>query len=394
MKILFICPQIENAADANRRICLLLASTLSGQGHQVFVAGLTPQPFMRHQAGVVLLGLLDSFFTELTETYISLTDRRATVGQALWHHPRVGLATLRRRCCGTGYEQVAYRRMIEDICMEHAPDLCVAMTAPYYTAIALAQAKVAAQKGVYMLDPYCTHVELQGRWALRQEKAVMQRVAYLAMPPLLFCAYHKISAFSAHCALFREMDFPLSPQAGAVTAAPLEAQKELLYFGRFYPDFRTPAFLFQMLAALPEYFHLTLVGAANLEVPEQLSGRVRCLPTLLPEKLYTACAMADCVVNIDNAIPNQVPSKIFELFSLGKPILNISRSSCGPSLPYMQRYPRSLTVFADASTSQNAAAQLLTFSKTFSSPRIAYSEVERLFPQNTPEHLVRQLLPK
>ena len=53
---------------------------------------------------------------------------------------------------------------------------------------------------------------------------------------------------------------------------------------------------------------------------------------------------ADFLINIDNTNMTQVPSKLFEYISTGKPIINFYFNDKSPSLVYLQRYPLCLNI--------------------------------------------------
>ena len=49
-------------------------------------------------------------------------------------------------------------------------------------------------------------------------------------------------------------------------------------------------------------------------------------------------------MNLGNAVSNQIPSKLFEYFGTGKPILHLSPRADDAVLPYLQRYPLALVL--------------------------------------------------
>ena len=57
--------------------------------------------------------------------------------------------------------------------------------------------------------------------------------------------------------------------------------------------------------------------------------------------------MTDVLVNIGNLIINQIPSKIFEYISTGKPIINIYKTLKCPTLKYTKKYPLCLNIYEE-----------------------------------------------
>jgi hypothetical protein len=59
---------------------------------------------------------------------------------------------------------------------------------------------------------------------------------------------------------------------------------------------------------------------------------------------------ADVLVNIGNVTPFELPSKLVEYVSIGKPILNIVRSENDSSVEFLEAYPGSMNLMDNAST--------------------------------------------
>lgn len=56
---------------------------------------------------------------------------------------------------------------------------------------------------------------------------------------------------------------------------------------------------------------------------------------------------SDCLLNISNKLTyNFLPSKIFQYFAIGKPIINIVQNNKDCSLPYFEKYKRSYNIFS------------------------------------------------
>ncbi|MEG1896227.1 MAG: hypothetical protein RR162_08295, partial [Oscillospiraceae bacterium] len=76
---------------------------------------------------------------------------------------------------------------------------------------------------------------------------------------------------------------------------------------------------------------------------------------------------------------NQVPSKIFDYFSMGKPILNVQKIPDCPSREYFDRYPLSFT-FDENHPDIEGMGEFIIKAKGES---MDFTEVEKLFPTAT-----------
>jgi len=71
------------------------------------------------------------------------------------------------------------------------------------------------------------------------------------------------------------------------------------------------------------------------------------------EETLEAMFNADILVNIGNSIPNQLPSKVFEYISMGKPVVNFAELKEDTSHRYFSKYPLALTVYNDQDIEKN-----------------------------------------
>ena len=53
------------------------------------------------------------------------------------------------------------------------------------------------------------------------------------------------------------------------------------------------------------------------------------------ETARTMQAQADVLLNLGNAVDNQLPSKLFDYFAAGKPVLHLCVIENDPALPYL-----------------------------------------------------------
>ena len=103
---------------------------------------------------------------------------------------------------------------------------------------------------------------------------------------------------------------------------------------------------------------------------------------------------ADFLINIDNTNPMQVPSKIFEYISTGKPIVNFVFDDASPILPYLADYPLCLTINLNRMEDggREAAERLSAFVRENRGKRIPFEEIRERYRACTPEYVARQLV--
>ena len=106
------------------------------------------------------------------------------------------------------------------------------------------------------------------------------------------------------------------------------------------------------------------------------------------EKVPTLLTESDFLVNISNQLTYQmVPSKIFQLFAVNKPIVNIVQNKNDYSLEYFNRTNCTLNIFTADKIERN-----VTLLKEFMSKKNNIINNDNTFYEATPEYAVRTIL--
>ena len=162
------------------------------------------------------------------------------------------------------------------------------------------------------------------------------------------------------------------------------------FFGSMYREIRDPRpaiALFNEVAKDPE-IDVRFAGRLEALSEEELfpkNGNIQYLGKLSGDDLAKAYAETDVLINIGNSVDNQMPSKIFEYISTGKPIINIYKSPECPTLKYLTRYPLALNLPEEDLKADlpNKAAEVQTFIKANKTNRVPAAEIQKTFEANT-----------
>jgi hypothetical protein len=144
-----------------------------------------------------------------------------------------------------------------------------------------------------------------------------------------------------------------------------------VYVGTLYRKIRNPAFLLMLFRTfLEEYpdikLDLHFYGAVNdcehcfepfSDLQEQ--GRLVLHGPVGRKEVFSKMRRAGLLMNIGNDSPYQLPSKIVEYASLGKPILNIAGIHNDSSAEFLRNYPALLNIFDDSETTPEKHASRL-----------------------------------
>ena len=138
---------------------------------------------------------------------------------------------------------------------------------------------------------------------------------------------------------------------------PDDGKIRLVYIGTLYRTIRNPGFLLEVFRALSrlrigDKLELHLFGISDgLSECFERHKRLKVFRhgVVTREKARQAMKEADMLVNIGNTTLYQLPSKVVEYASTGKPILNLATSENDSSLDFFKTYPAHLNILDNGS---------------------------------------------
>ena len=204
--------------------------------------------------------------------------------------------------------------------------------------------------GIYQLDP-CMNNKGEPKSnhysRIKFEKTLYKHAKFIITTPIIFWE-HQSDSLCTHLDKVFPLEFPLvSPNIRVETTADKDVTK-CLYCGSLYSNIRTPDYLLDLLAEslTKGKIELTFVGR-NCDTFSSLRPElpIKWLGVVSSDEAKQMVDEAHVLINIGNTIDNQVPSKIFDYISSGKPIINLYKIKNCPTLKYLDKYPLALNIF-------------------------------------------------
>ena len=160
------------------------------------------------------------------------------------------------------------------------------------------------------------------------------------------------------------------------------------FFGSMYREIRDPRPAIALFSAAGEGIEARFAGKIVDGTEQEFfpdGSSCRYLGELAGEALAKEYADAEVLVNIGNAVDNQMPSKIFEYISTGKPIINIFKSTDCPTLKYLGRYPLVLNIHEEEirKDPEDCVSRVQAFCRGHRGERVPAEETKRLYAENT-----------
>ena len=412
MKLLMVLDGVDFPLAPNPRLACRVAWELAEMGHTVhilYMAGFEKDlPALPSHENLTLLPLL--------------FPAEAQMEQILEHGARGGTPVIRRLarlaahplCAEAAFRRIVLhrpariercRRKIELYCARNCYDAVLTVNAPYHSAEALMNASVGAKRLVWEMDPLADSPTDQGPRAANLEFTLCQKADGLFITreiERLCCEPGRL--MSNYRRKIAVLDFPsfVAPESQPLAPAKVpDAPTRVVFVGSLYEDLRTPHFALELFEALDlPGVELTLVGGGwenyPPELPEsarqKLGDRLRITGPLAPDAAEAELEKADILLNLGNASDTQLPSKIFEYFSTCKPVLTLAKSPTDPSLPYLEKYPLSLTIQEAEGLEPAVLEKVRDFLAKNACIRCDSQQVARLFEANTPRAVARAFL--
>lgn len=195
------------------------------------------------------------------------------------------------------------------------------------------------------------------------------------------------------------VDFPtfITPLASSRNTKKVydDSKIKLIYAGTLNKDYRNPELLLDILNKASLYvgkIELDIYGVNNCE---DLFARYINNPYFVIN--YNGCKShdeileimneADILINISNRMQNAVPSKIFELFSFGKPIINLLFNKNDITMEYFMKYPSIVNIEAWKSFDENLS-NIVNYIKENNGKQFDILEIKKKYIENTPGYTV------
>ena len=249
------------------------------------------------------------------------------------------------------------------------------------------------------LDPYFSH-KIFGPERLeerkKREEAVMEAASRVIITYPTDRDYLRAGVAFREKILGAEMP-GIVRRDEAEDAADSEGPVRCGFFGSMYTGIRDPRPAIRLFSEVSgNGIETTFAG----NVPEGMEKEYfpegcgcRYAGVLAGESLKRQYAETDVLVNIGNAVDNQMPSKIFEYISTGKPVVNIYKSPECPTLKYLERYPLALNLYekdAEERPAENAE-KVRAFCLAHRGERVPADKILQLYSANTFEAFAETL---
>lgn len=247
---------------------------------------------------------------------------------------------------------------------------------------------------LYQVDPLGTNksysVASRNR-RIRDEQLLYKYATFVFTTPIIFGEHISDNKFSLYEKKTTQLEFPnVIPKI--IPNRNSNEKKRCMFLGTFYKGIRSPNYLLSLFEDLLRNDEVVLefVGVTD----DILDDNYKDLPIICHgrkgidecEKLMNS---SDFLINIGNTIDNQIPSKIFDYISTGKPIINVCAISNCPTIDYLKKYPRAINIIENNEDIEVQKKELKKF--IFGNDNLVLSEndINVMFEKCTPKYVAK-----
>lgn len=169
-----------------------------------------------------------------------------------------------------------------------------------------------------------------------------------------------------------------------------------VYVGKFNDDTRNPKLLLKIFGKLKnDNIRLHIIGEKKEKWKAYLfktESNIFFYGAKSKEVAINAELNSNILINLGNSISNQLPSKILEYISTGKPIVNLYKIDDCPSLEYMIKYPIHLNILEDRTKYDEIILKIRNFCKIYKGKNIDYNLIKEKYFDCTVEYVSTEFL--
>ena len=240
----------------------------------------------------------------------------------------------------------------------------------------------------YIYYKYKLYKNYWKRRNFRKEQEIYSKMDYGMFTTEMFRYVPKV--FKIKPEKIYKIDFALSdfkPDKSMKEVTRSNKVCRLIYAGMFYKEIRNPEFALKTLSQIPDISFDLFVGKGECEDilskyiqpnfnRSEYVDRQRYLEMIFNEY--------DILVNVGNNATLQAPSKMLELISTGKPIINFYHSK-DSQFDMIEKYPLGLNVGKE---DIDPVAKVIEFCKKNKGDSVSFDEVSAIFQENNLEYQV------
>lgn len=341
MNILFVVNSLSEVAGANVNIVRTLTRILRKKNCSVYV--LAKSDCRRPISKLITTEFDGAYFLPsdrfeiIPNLYNVVKTDNKKLKEIIWlvNHPGIFWKAIDIKLGNAYWTRKEYARNIKKICEKKDIDVVIGVTAPYEIARAVSNSKIKAIKTIYQLDPYTNNYTFSSKGKEKRkliERKTIEKLDVLFVPDFIRKDLFD-SGVCSECEKIVQANIPgiivdkIMQENINMTEKQIDDYVNIVFAGKLYEKIRNPDSLLTLMDYLPNNYRLHILGSGCeeqiLNAKKELGEKLVYYGLVSKKEADYYVNNADVLVNIDNTIKNQMPSKIVDYICQGKKIINI-----------------------------------------------------------------------
>lgn len=274
---------------------------------------------------------------------------------------------------------------MERIIKKESIEALICLIAPNEDAFISMSAKLQIPVFLYQLDPFYNLHDVESPRLKRLFIGYLKKAEHVFTTELLMNQYNCDREIHQYLNKITVVQFPklIKPQLYKKEAS---EKTVLLYSGSLYAD-RKPEFLIELVKCLTDDCMVVFCGKCETKEDEQrlIDNSVLCRGYCTQSELEQEMAKANIFINIGNSVRNQLPSKIIDYISTGKPIINLYQIGECSSKKVLGSYKYHLNLEVNAISKSKEL--LHEFILKLKNKVIPWDEIQAQYKEYTPAYV-------
>ena len=409
MKILFATGKLNCVLSATHKIVYQIALQLQSQGHNCHICGFATdtketvscdEGLTVHRWNSPLPWDKAQLAFDCYVQSVGVNERENARRKYMYTHPLKSALLAYRYSPYAKPDKRAqlFAQRVKKLVQKEKFDAVIPVYMPFHEAMAVADAlEGTVPLCAYQADPWGLHRD--PKWAkdeaehILQECQLFRKADHVITTPVLERMYREHPSYAPYADKLTALNFPnirKAPQSDAQCVFDFDKNDvNILFCGLLEDGYRSPQqFLLTaeklMEKGLPLKIHFlgTSTSKALESFCRKYPDRIVHHQAVSFDRAVATMKKADILLNISNNLDNQVPSKIFDYFSLGKAVINVQKIENCPSREYFDRYPLAYTI-CDYAPDVDGLGKFVTEAK---GKTIDFETVRELFYDATIEY--------
>lgn len=422
MKILFATGKLNSILSATHKIVYQTAAALQNQGHSCYICGfsLDTNEETTSDNGLTVIRWNSPLPEDkaqrafnLYASQLAAEKRRDARKKFMLCHPlKAALLAYRYSAFANSSKRAQlFAERVKKLVVSENFDAVVAVYMPFEEADAVCrQLDGIVPVCLYQADPWGLHRLPQfakdEAEHIKQETALFEKARHIITTPALYRLYLQDKRYQPYTCKMTPLNFPnIKPaqqNSGESVFAFDSEYTNLLFCGLLDDEYRSPQIFLQNICSLIDagkkirvYFLGTSTSRALQQFRTEYPQNIIHHGAVSFDRAVATMKKADFLLNLSNTLDNQVPSKIFDYFSLGKPVVNVQKIKNCPSREYFDRYPSGFT-FEDFAPDCTALENFLRDAKgrisDFETVKVLFKDATIEYAAETVENILSAIL--